>query len=445
MRSPCGRFHLLPSITGLRSTKLDSILSLLNLLYNYLSDILIFICSDKLHYVNLGVFSQDGARRCIIKVLRGFWAVFQAGARNSPPAGRFWVLSGSFGGAPVGGYASIWHRTHDAVENVFVGASCGKGKDERKGEQTMVRVIGRLALCALLLSSLGMAAAEEDMSLEEVRRLAEQEEAAIQSYLGLVFQSLESHKRYPRVAELSGLSGRVVLRFTVRWDGEVLNPEAIELTGHDSFREAALQALTRVGQLPRFPDEIRRRELLVEVPIGYRIEAKSSPGMAVAEDELLTQLRHLAEQGDAQAQNELGTRYDGGNGVLQDFAEAVKWYRRAAEQGHAWGQSNLGSVYAYGRGVPQDSVEAVKWYRMATEQGYALAQNNLGWMYLNGDGMPQDDVEAYAWFNVAAAQGIELAKENREYVAKLMSSEKLGRAQELSREYWEKYVLPFRN
>ena len=417
----------------------------------------------------------------------------------------------------------------------------------------MVRVIGRLALCALLLSSLGMAAAEEDMSLEEVRRLAEQEEAAIQSYLDLVFQSLESHKRYPRVAELSGLSGRVVLRFTVRWDGEVLNPEAIELTGHDSFREAALQALTRVGQLPRFPDEIRRRELLVEVPIGYRIEAKSSPGMAVAEDELLTQLRHLAEQGDAQAQNELGTRYDGGNGVLQDFAEAVKWYRRAAEQGHAWGQSNLGSVYAYGRGVPQDDAEAVKWFRRAAEQrlaeaqynlgvmyahgrgvpqnnveavkwyreaaeqryveaqynlgvmyangdgvpqdfakavkwyreaaeqryaeaqynlgamyaygrgvpqndaeavkwysraaeqGHAEAQYSLGWMYLNGDGIPQDDVEAYAWFNVAAAQGIELAKENREYVAKLMSSEKLGRAQELSREYWEKYVLPFRN
>ena len=99
--------------------------------------------------------------------------------------------------------------------------------------------------------------------------------------------------------------------------------------------------------------------------------------MAVAEDELLTQLRHLAEQGDAQAQNELGTRYDGGNGVLQDFAEAVKWYRRAAEQGHAWGQSNLGSVYAYGRGVPQDDAEAVKWFRRAAEQRLAEAQYNL--------------------------------------------------------------------
>ena len=107
---------------------------------------------------------------------------------------------------------------------------------------------------------------------EQEQLLAEQEEDAVQSYLGLVFQKLESHKRYPKVAERSGLDGRVVLRFIVRWDGEVLNPEVVEVTGHDSFRKAALQALVRVGQLPNFPDEIRRRELLVEVPITYKLD-----------------------------------------------------------------------------------------------------------------------------------------------------------------------------
>ena len=107
---------------------------------------------------------------------------------------------------------------------------------------------------------------------EQEQLLAEQEQDAVQDYLGLVFQKLESHKRYPRVAERSGLNGRVVLRFTVRWDGEVLNPEVVEVAGHDSFRQAALQALRRVGQLPNFPDEIRRRELLVEVPITYKLD-----------------------------------------------------------------------------------------------------------------------------------------------------------------------------
>ena len=107
---------------------------------------------------------------------------------------------------------------------------------------------------------------------EQEQLLAEQEQDAVQEYLGLVFQKLESHKRYPRIAERSGLNGRVVLRFTVRWDGEVVDPEVVEVAGHDSFRKAALQALTRVGQLPQFPDDIRRRELLVEVPITYKLE-----------------------------------------------------------------------------------------------------------------------------------------------------------------------------
>ena len=99
------------------------------------------------------------------------------------------------------------------------------------------------------------------------------EQTAIEHYLGYVFQKLESHKRYPRVAERSGLNGRVVLRFTVRWDGEVLNPEVVEVAGHDSFRQAALQALRRVGQLPQFPDEFRHREVLVvEVPITYKLD-----------------------------------------------------------------------------------------------------------------------------------------------------------------------------
>ena len=109
---------------------------------------------------------------------------------------------------------------------------------------------------------------------EQEQLLAEQEEDAVQSYLGLVFQKLESHKRYPRIAERSGLNGQVVLRFTVRWDGEVINPEVVEVTGHDSFRRAALQALARVGQLPQFPDEIGRRELVVEVPITYKLDGR---------------------------------------------------------------------------------------------------------------------------------------------------------------------------
>ena len=121
------------------------------------------------------------------------------------------------------------------------------------------------------------------------KSIADQERNGIHFYLGRIFQKLERHKHYPKAAEQQGLSGRVVLRFTVLSDGKVIDPQ-IRVTGHISFGEATLQALKQVGQLPPFPDEIRRRELMVEVPITYRIESRNSDELL---QEFLESLRHV--------------------------------------------------------------------------------------------------------------------------------------------------------
>ena len=67
----------------------------------------------------------------------------------------------------------------------------------------------------------------------------------------------------------------------------------------------------------------------------------------------LAQLRALAEQGDAEAQNNLGIMYDSGDGVPEDDAEAVRLFRLAAEQGDGEAQYNLGLMYDDGEGVTQ--------------------------------------------------------------------------------------------
>ena len=64
-------------------------------------------------------------------------------------------------------------------------------------------------------------------------------------------------------------------------------------------------------------------------------------------------LRARAEQGDAGALADLGLMYVRGRGVLQDFAEAVRWYRLAAEQGNVAAQGSLGLMYHAGRGEPE--------------------------------------------------------------------------------------------
>ena len=55
----------------------------------------------------------------------------------------------------------------------------------------------------------------------------------------------------------------------------------------------------------------------------------------------LKETQEAAERGDAGSQFNLGVMYGKGQGVTQDYAEAMKWYRKAAEQGDVQAQKNL--------------------------------------------------------------------------------------------------------
>ncbi len=112
----------------------------------------------------------------------------------------------------------------------------------------------------------------------------------------------------------------------------------------------------------------------------------------------------LAEQGDSQAQLNLGTLYDFGQGVSMDVALAVKWYRAAAIQGGQAAQFNLGMMYETGRGVSQSYADAAMWYQKSAEKGLAIAQHQLGVMYLDGAGVPANHQLALQWLEKAAEQ-----------------------------------------
>ena len=83
-------------------------------------------------------------------------------------------------------------------------------------------------------------------------------------------------------------------------------------------------------------------------------------------------------------------------------------------------------------GVPQDDAEAVRWYRKAAEQGFAPGQSNLGLMYARGEGVPKDYVLAYAWLNLAVAQEEKGAVKAKDVLRAHMTTDQIARAQKLS-------------
>src|SRR5258706_12995305 len=76
---------------------------------------------------------------------------------------------------------------------------------------------------------------------------------------------------------------------------------------------------------------------------GDAEDCKNAPTLLkTAPDRAFAACRHLAEQGDALAENNVGAMYWRGAGVQQDYAEAAKWYQKSADQRYAKGQYNIG-------------------------------------------------------------------------------------------------------
>lgn len=159
-----------------------------------------------------------------------------------------------------------------------------------------------------------------------------------------------------------------------------------------------------------------------------------------------------AEQNYAEGQCGLARCYLQGQGVKQNFSEAVKWYHKAAEQDNNTAKLALFELYALGKGVEKSITEAVVWlnrykwedskisskgeelysigrkfyygglevkqsygeaviwWKMAADENNHRAEYMLGVCYEKGQGIEQSYEKAFSLFLNAAEQGFADAK-----------------------------------
>ena len=112
-----------------------------------------------------------------------------------------------------------------------------------------------------------------------------------------------------------------------------------------------------------------------------------------------------AQQGDPEAQYNIGLLYMKGLGVEHNDREALKWFTYAGEQGLADAQYNAGVMFYTGKGVYPDYKSAIDWWTLAVAQGHANAENNLAIMYAFAYGTKLDTEKAIQLWTAAAQQG----------------------------------------
>jgi TPR repeat protein len=162
----------------------------------------------------------------------------------------------------------------------------------------------------------------------------------------------------------------------------------------------------------------------------------------------LDQLEHercmwrAAENGVPEAQFWLGVAFDQNLWFgVTDKKEALKWYRRAAEGDQPDAEDELGVRYQDGDGVEQNDVQAAYWFRKAAEHvpnlgGAGQGRNNLGNLYEEGNGVPRDYVQAYTWFSLAGSD------RSIAYIQQKMTPEQISRARQLAADWKLQYPDP---
>ena len=112
-----------------------------------------------------------------------------------------------------------------------------------------------------------------------------------------------------------------------------------------------------------------------------------------------------------------------------------------ALQGNADAQNQLGSMYTNGHGVPKDIAEGFRWYRLAAVQGHAQSQHIIGYMY-NYEPLFEDKIMAYMWFNISSANFDDKyqmfnASVSRDMILSDMTPEEISKATAMARECME--------
>lgn len=69
----------------------------------------------------------------------------------------------------------------------------------------------------------------------------------------------------------------------------------------------------------------------------------------------------------------------------KNIDKAVYWFRKGADQGNADAQANLGFCYITGQGVLQNKLMAISLWEKAAKQGHRNAIRNLEICRMNGD------------------------------------------------------------
>ena len=216
-------------------------------------------------------------------------------------------------------------------------------------------------------------------------------------------------------------------------EGQVFSAEDVQGMKNSLQREldAWLFRLNQFTKTNASANSVISSQVLAQTP-----QTNASGTLDSEKLKTLKPVEAAAEEGDPLCQGLLAVYYGvGSGGVQKDSAKAAYWCLRAAKQGADGSQFSMGEMYEKGEGVMQDFIEAYKWFNIA-----AVAPD-IDWNTATNFFKLKDvEVLKKSWVPVA-----EKAKAARDQLARQMTPEQIAEGQRRSAAFVPRKETPSSN
>lgn len=110
----------------------------------------------------------------------------------------------------------------------------------------------------------------------EPPKVAEPSPAEIDNALGeygsLLGRAIAKHKQYPRIAQMRGWQGDMILDLKIDGNGKILSASVRESSGYEALDKQALEMAHKAAPFPAPPQALRNRTFNITVPVSFKLE-----------------------------------------------------------------------------------------------------------------------------------------------------------------------------
>lgn len=91
-------------------------------------------------------------------------------------------------------------------------------------------------------------------------------------YGNTLWGAIEKHKSYPKIAQMRGWQGKVVVELQLDGNGKLKSKKILKGSGYDILDKQALDMIEKAAPFPAPPEALRVSSFSITVPIPFKLE-----------------------------------------------------------------------------------------------------------------------------------------------------------------------------